>query len=106
MVDFPTGFDTLFDPETKVCENAVNEYAYQIQARLMGTRPFEGAKQIYELDLGTTESDTHSNRVCGISGNPIRLGWNIEAAEPDLLWRWRNCFLVPWPTFAPERSPQ
>lgn len=80
--------------------NTVNEYAYQIQARLMGTSPFQGGRQVWEVDFGTTED----NRVCGISGNPIRLGWNIEANDPD--WRWRNCFLVPWPTFAPDRSPQ
>jgi hypothetical protein len=35
--------------------------------------------------------------VCGISGNPLRLGWNIEGNE------WQNCFLVP---FIPPRSPQ
>jgi hypothetical protein len=36
-------------------------------------------------------------RVCGISGNPIRLGWNIEGNA------WQNCFLVP---FQQPRSPQ
>ncbi len=77
----------------------VNEYAYQIQARLMGTSPFQGGRQIWEVDFGTTEE----NRVCGISGNPIRLGWNT-GGDP---WNpWQNCFLVPWPTFAPDRSPQ
>jgi PKD repeat protein len=80
--------------------DAVNEYAYQIQARLMGTSPFQGGRQIFEVDFGTTEE----NRVCGISGNPIRLGWNIVGDVPGP--EWRNCFLVPWPPFWPDRSPQ
>jgi PKD repeat protein len=79
---------------------AVNEYARQIQGRLMGTSPFKGARQIWEVDFGTTEE----NRVCGISGNPIRLGWNIVGNIENPAWR--NCFLVPWPLFAPARSPQ
>jgi hypothetical protein len=76
----------------------VNEYAYQIENRLMGTNPFSGARQIFEVDFGITEE----NRVCGISGNPIRLGWNLEGDE------WRNCFLVPFPVWdpPPSRSPQ
>ena len=40
---------------------------------------------------------TEEGRVCGISGNPIRMGWNIEGNA------WQNCFLVP---FLPPRSPQ
>lgn len=71
----------------------VNEYAYKIQAELMGTEPFEGCRQIFEVDFGESEQQ----RVCGISGNPIRLGWNILGNE------WQNCFLVP---FFPPRSPQ
>ena len=54
---------------------------------------FNGAKQIYEVDFGESETQ----RVCGISGNPIRLGWNISGNE------WQNCFLVP---FISPRSPQ
>lgn len=71
----------------------VNEYVYSIQQELIGTRPFDGAKQIFEVDFGATETQ----RVCGISGNPIRLGWNINGNN------WENCFLVP---FIPPRSPQ
>jgi PKD repeat protein len=79
----------------------VNEYSYQIQSRLMGTSPFDGGRQFFEVDLGITES----NRVCGISGNPIRLGWNT-AGDP---WNpWQNCFLVPFPVWdpPPPLSPQ
>jgi PKD repeat protein len=76
----------------------VNEYAYQIENRLMATNPFSGGRQIFEVDFGITEE----NRVCGISGNPIRLGWNLAGNE------WQNCFLVPFPVWAPppSRSPQ
>lgn len=72
---------------------AVNEYAYGIQAGLMRLLPFAGCRQVFEVDLGVSEA----GRVCGISGNPIRLGWNIEGNA------WQNCFLVP---FLPPRSPQ
>jgi hypothetical protein len=71
----------------------VNEYVYALQHQLMGTRPFDGARQIFEVDFGESETQ----RVCGISGNPIRLGWNLNGNE------WQNCFLVP---FIPPRSPQ
>ena len=71
----------------------VNEYAYAIESELMDSRPFAGCRQIFEVDFGVTEQ----SRICGISGNPIRLGWNIEGND------WQNCFLVPF--FAP-RSPQ
>lgn len=79
----------------------VNEHAYRIQNRLMGTSPFQGGRQIFEVDLGITET----NRVCGISGNPIRLGWNT-GGDP---WNpWQNCFLVPFPVWnpPPPLSPQ
>lgn len=64
----------------------VTEYAYAIQNQLMGLQPFSGARQILEVDFGETEQQ----RVCGISGNPIRLGWNIAGTD------WQNCFLVPF----------
>lgn len=70
-----------------------NEYAYQIQRDLMGVQPFNGARQVFAVDFGETEAQ----RVCGISGNPVRLGWNMLGNE------WQNCFLVP---HVPPRSPQ
>jgi hypothetical protein len=71
----------------------VDEYAYDLEAQFMGLYPFDSARQIIEIDFGESESQ----RVCGISGNPFRLGWNIQGGE------WQNCFLVP---FMPPRSPQ
>jgi hypothetical protein len=68
----------------------VNEYAYAIESRLMSTSPFYGGIQIFEVDFGVTES----NRVCGISGNPLRLGWNMEGNA------WQNCFMVPFAPFS------
>ncbi len=70
----------------------VNEYAYSIQHQLMGVIPFNGARQVFEVDFGEGETQW----VCGISGNPIRLGWYIHGNE------WQNCFLTP--NIAP-RSP-
>ncbi len=71
----------------------VDEYAYDLEAEYMGLLPFDSARQIIEVDFAESEE----NRVCGISGNPFRLGWNIAGNE------WQNCFLVP---FLPPRSPQ
>lgn len=71
----------------------VMDYAYEIQQDLIHTSPFQRARQIYEVDFGESET----GRVCGISGNPVRLGWNLNGSE------WSNCFLVP---FIPPRSPQ
>jgi hypothetical protein len=69
------------------------ESAYAAQQHIMGLQPFGGCKQIFEVDFGETEEQ----RVCGISGNPIRIGWNIKGNQ------WQNCLLVP---FLPPRSPQ
>jgi hypothetical protein len=71
----------------------IDEYAYDLESSLMGLEPFNGIRQIIEVDFGESESQ----RVCGISGNPFRLGWNIKGNE------WQNCFLVP---FISPRSPQ
>ncbi len=72
---------------------AVNGYAHAIQGNLLAIEPNNGCRQVFEVDFGVTEE----GRVCGISGNPIRLGWNIEGNA------WQNCFLVP---FQQPRSPQ
>lgn len=71
----------------------IDEYAYSLESGLMGLEPFNGVRQIIEIDFGESEEQ----RVCGISGNPFRLGWNIAGNE------WQNCFLVP---FIQPRSPQ
>jgi len=61
-----------------------NEWAYLIQQELMDIEPFGGALQIFAVDFGEGEQQ----RVCGISGNPIRLGWNLSGET------WQNCFLM------------
>ncbi len=71
----------------------VNGYAHAIQGRLLAIEPNNGCRQIFEVDFGVTDTGS----ICGISGNPIRIGWNIEGGD------WANCFLVP---FLPPRSPQ
>gem|GEM_PF-2838273 len=69
------------------------DFAYKVERSLMAVTPFYGSKQIYEVDFGEQEAQ----RVCGISGNPIRIGWGAGGNT------WQNCFLVP---FIPPRSPQ
>jgi hypothetical protein len=54
--------------------------------------PFGGARQVFEVDFGENEAQ----RVCGISGNPTRIGWNVAGSV------WQNCFMVP---FISPRSP-
>jgi hypothetical protein len=71
----------------------VDEYAYALESEYMGLVPFDSVRQIIEIDFGEGEE----SRVCGISGNPFRLGWNIQGNA------WQNCFLVP---FLAPRSPQ
>jgi hypothetical protein len=86
--------DEEITPQVELYQIAlVDEYAYDLEAEYMGLFPFDSARQIIEIDFGESESQ----RVCGISGNPFRLGWNITGNE------WQNCFLVP---FQPPRSPQ
>lgn len=72
----------------------VNEYAYKIQNMLLRCAPWNGARQIFAVELGEGGIEY---TPCGIAGNPIRLGWNLLGNE------WANCFLVP---FIPPRSPQ
>jgi hypothetical protein len=95
---------TLYYPTTIAGENLaalvdryqipdVDEYAYLAQRRLMDTLPHGGARQVFEVDFGENEQQ----RVCGISGNPTRIGWNIQGTV------WQNCFMAPF--FSP-RSPQ
>jgi len=73
---------------------AVVDYAHEIQQDLIHTIPFDGARQIYQVDFGEPDGP---QRVCGINGNPVRLGWELISGP------WANCFLVP---FIPPRSPQ
>ncbi len=89
---YPTsvGDDDIAELVARFQVSDVNEYVYRIQSRLMATSPFSGGRQIFEVDFGVSET----NRVCGISGNPLRLGWNIESTE------YQNCFMGPFPPFS------
>jgi PKD repeat protein len=60
-----------------------SDIAYEIQAGLIKTQPFNSARQIFEVEI------QEDGKVCGVAGNPIRLGWTITGNE------WANCFLVP-----------
>lgn len=72
----------------------VNEYAYQIERELLPSLNFlDGCRQVFAVDFGEGEA----SRVCGLSGNPVRLGWNITG-EP-----FQNCFSGPhWFVFYHE----
>ena len=55
----------------------VINYAYSVQSELIGTKPFHGADQIFELDFG----DSPTGQICATSGNPIRLFWNLATND-------------------------
>jgi len=64
-----------------------SEIAYEIQSRLLNLQPFNGALQIFEVEI----QEEGKFCICGVAGmNPIRLGWTITGNE------WKNCFLVPY----------
>ncbi len=74
----------------------VLDYAYIIQSSLLDLYPFNGCRQVFEVEY----SDNPDTTLCGWAGqkNPLRFGWWLQEGDP-----WRNCFLVP---FIEPRSPQ
>ncbi len=50
------------------------DVAYLLEKELTGLTPFHGMMQIFVGEPGESEE----LRVCGISGNPIRLGYNVN----------------------------
>jgi hypothetical protein len=69
------------------------EVAYRLQEVAMGGRPFGGGRQYLVLDV----SDDPDTVPCGLSGNPVRLGW--EYGEPVH----NSCYIVNDPA---NRVPQ
>jgi len=69
------------------------EVAYRLQDLAMGGRPFGGGHQYLVLDV----SDDPDTVPCGLSGNPVRLGW--EYGEPVH----NSCYIVNDPA---HRVPQ
>ena len=60
------------------------EVAYRLQRAAMGGTPFGGGRQYLVLDV----SDDGDTVPCGLSGNPVRLGW--EHGEP----LHNSCYIV------------
>ncbi|MBU0616895.1 MAG: hypothetical protein KKI02_04190, partial [Planctomycetes bacterium] len=66
---------------------AATDLAYAAQQAAMGATPFRGGMQYLVLDV----SDNPAQTPCGISGNPIRLGWVY--GQPG----YNNCYIVGLP---------
>ncbi|MBU0641597.1 MAG: hypothetical protein KKB50_22285 [Planctomycetes bacterium] len=60
------------------------DLAYLAQQAGVGATPFGGGRQYYVLDVG----DDPATVPCGISGNPIRLGWVFGTPAHN------NCYVV------------
>jgi len=86
---------TFFIPKEVVTmdfEQMMNQYkvanatdrAYLLQKELTGVTPFRGAHQIFIGDPGASRDLS----ICGLSGNPIRLGINL--GDPNL----GNCIMA------------
>lgn len=71
----------------------VTDNAYRAQEELLGAQPFNGGWHYFVLDV----SDDPVTLPCGISGNPVRLGWEFGKPVHN------SCYIVN----APEhRVPQ
>lgn len=69
------------------------EVAYRLQELAMGGRPFGGGRQYLVLDV----SDDPDTVPCGLSGNPVRLGWTYGVPVHN------SCYIVNDPA---NRVPQ
>ena len=84
--------EDLSTPVSQYELSKVSDDLVTAQSLLMGERPFNGAKQIIAVDLGESESQ----RVCGLSGNPVRLGWNISGMLSNNCFLWDPSYKHPW----------
>lgn len=71
----------------------VTDAAYRAQQELMGVEPFNGGRHYFVLDV----SDDPVTVPCGISGNPVRLGWEFGKPVHN------SCYIVNTPE---HRVPQ
>jgi len=69
------------------------DFAYKAQMKGIGTMPYPAAPQYFVLDV----TDDPNTVPCGLSGNPIRLGW--EYGKPIH----NSCYIVNVPE---NRTPQ
>ncbi len=78
-----TGYDVV----------AATDFAYEAQLAGAGTVPFSGGRQYFVLDV----TDNPATVPCGISGNPMRLGWQYGKPVHN------SCYIVNDPA---NRVPQ
>jgi hypothetical protein len=71
----------------------ITQLAYRIEQELMDQRPFAGGVQYFVNDPGHGGDGTVP---CGISGNPIRLGTDVDKAVHN------SCLVVAYPPAAPQ----
>ena len=71
----------------------ITNLAYQLEEELMGIRPFYGDVQFLVNDPGHGADDTVP---CGISGNPIRLGTDVDKYPHN------SCLIVAYPPATPQ----
>jgi len=69
-----TGYDVV----------AATDFAYEAQIAGAGTLPFGGGRQFFVLDV----TDNPATVPCGMSGNPMRLGWQFGKLEHN------SCYIV------------
>jgi hypothetical protein len=71
----------------------ITQLAYQIERELTDQRPFAGDVQYFVNDPGHGADGTVP---CGISGNPIRLGTDVDKAVHN------SCLIVAYPPATPQ----
>jgi len=89
-----TGFDyqTIFADWDAI---RITELAYQIMADLVGFQPSQGEMQFLVNDPGHGGDGTVP---CGLSGNPIRLGTDLDKPVHN------SCMIVAWGSGTPQFS--
>jgi PKD repeat protein len=71
----------------------ISDIAYQLEEELSGLRPFEGDVQFLVNDPGY---GTDGTVPCGLSGNPVRLGTDVDRSIHN------SCLIVAYPPATPQ----
>jgi len=71
---------------------AATDLAYEAEQAATGTAPFRSGTQYLVLEV----TDDANTAICGISGNPIRLGWQFGKPVHN------SCYIINWPPRVPQ----
>jgi len=71
----------------------ITNLAYQVEFELTGSRPFKGDMQFLVNDPG---HDADGTVPCGLAGNPIRLGTDVDESIHN------SCLIVAYPPPVPQ----